>query len=276
MIIADLHVHTNYSHGADTPLAMYEGAIAKNLSILGFSEHSPRPLGFTYTHEYRESLKKHLPEYVAEVCALRDRFPEESWLKVLFGMEMDWLEGEEAFAEASAKAFNFDYLIGSVHFIGHWGFDDGRTPWQGASDEKCAEWYTAYFSAWKEMLSSKLYNIAAHPDLIKIYSKEQFATWIRKDKSLALVEDCLKTLKESGMAMEISSAGLRKACQEIYPCAAIMELAAKLEVPITFASDAHAVREIAADFDTLKAYASSFGYTEQVIFERGSRAYFSF
>ncbi|MCR5813611.1 MAG: histidinol-phosphatase [Desulfovibrio sp.] len=272
MIDCDLHLHTKYSHGCATPKEMYEAGLAKGLHRMGFSEHSPRPLGFNYTHEYRDSLTKHLPNYVQEVCNLRDH-PSAAIdgkpCAVLFGMEMDWLEGELDFATRSAKAFDFDYLIGSVHFIGHWGFDDGRGPWEKASQEDCEGWYRAYFSAWQDMLACGLYNIAAHPDLIKIFSVEQFHLWLQKPESQGTIRHCLETLKAKGMAMEISSAGLRKECREIYPCPEIMQMARELALPVTFASDAHNVHDIAYGFDELARYARSFGFTEHGHFERG-------
>lgn len=261
----DLHLHTRYSHGANTPQEMYAAGLKAGLNVMGFSEHSPRPQGFDYTHEYRDALTEYLPTYVREVSALRSS----KNVRVLFGMEMDWLEGEEEFARRSAKAFDFDYLIGSVHFIGHWGFDDGRGPWETASQEDCECWYCAYWKLWEQMITSRLYNIAAHPDLIKIFSLPQFKIWLSKEESQRMIEQALGLLKKNGMAMEISSAGLRKVCAEIYPCQEIMRLARKLDLPVSFASDAHNVHDVANNLDELVRYARSFGFTEQVYFDHG-------
>ena len=92
MITADLHSHTRYSHGASTPQEMYAAACTAGLKLLGFTEHSPRPLGFDYTNEYREQLSRFMPTYAREVCELRDNAAPDA-CQVLFGMEMDWLEG---------------------------------------------------------------------------------------------------------------------------------------------------------------------------------------
>ena len=70
MITADLHSHTRYSHGASTPQEMYAAACTAGLKLLGFTEHSPRPLGFDYTNEYREQLSRFMPTYAREVCEL--------------------------------------------------------------------------------------------------------------------------------------------------------------------------------------------------------------
>ena len=56
MIRVDLHTHTNHSHARDSVREMFEAGQAKGLVVQGFSEHSPRPLGYDYPVEYREHL----------------------------------------------------------------------------------------------------------------------------------------------------------------------------------------------------------------------------
>ena len=275
MISADLHTHTRYSHGADSPQDMYAAAAAAGLAYIGFSEHSPRPEAFTYRHEYRDKLMAHLPDYFREVRALRDTAGA-GGPRALLAMEMDWLDGEEDFIRKACAAEDFDYLIGSVHFLGHWGFDDDAGDWRGASPEQCETWYAAYFTAWEAMIRSGLFHIAAHPDLIKIYSVNRFRAWLARPESRAQVRRALTAMRDAGMALEISSAGLRKPCREIYPAPPIMELAAELHIPVTFASDAHSVRDVGRDFDRLADYARRFGYTRQAVFERGRRAMLPF
>ena len=275
MISADLHTHTRYSHGADSPEDMYAAAAAAGLAYIGFSEHSPRPETFTYRHEYRDKLMAHLPDYFREVRALRDNAGAGA-PRALLAMEMDWLDGEENFIRKACKAADFDYLIGSVHFLGHWGFDDDADDWRGASEEQCETWYAAYFTAWEAMIRSGLFQIAAHPDLIKIYSVDRFRAWLARPAGRAQVRRALTAMRDAGMALEISSAGLRKPCREIYPAPPIMELAAELTIPVAFASDAHSVRDVGRDFDRLADYARRFGYTQHAVFERGRRTMLSF
>ena len=162
MITADLHSHTRYSHGASTPQEMYAAACTAGLKLLGFTEHSPRPLGFDYTNEYREQLSRFMPTYAREVCELRDSAAPDA-CQVLFGMEMDWLEGQADFARQACTAYDFDYLLGSVHFIGHWGFDDQASDWDILSQEECERNYVRYFQSWREMIASGMFQIAAPP-----------------------------------------------------------------------------------------------------------------
>lgn len=246
---------------------MHEAACRKGVALIGFSEHSPRPDGFNYTHEYRKKLEESFPRYINEVKDLKGK----GACRVLLGLEMDWLAGEEEFIRRACRAHDYDYIIGSVHFLGNWGFDDGCQGWQDCSQEICEERYRQYFTLWRDMLRSGLFQIAAHPDLIKIYSLDQFQLWLQKPEAVVQIRDCLLALRDSGMAMEISSAGLRKACRQIYPAPAIMKIAAELELPVSMASDAHNTEDIGRDFESLAAYARSFGFTEQTVFDHGKK-----
>lgn len=268
MIDADMHTHTCYSHGRDQPADMYRAALARGIRTLGFSEHSPRPAGYDYRNEYRDKLNSHLDDYFREVAGLRDQGAENG-CAVLMGMEMDWLSGEEDFLRNACASADFDYLIGSVHFLYSWGFDDCPAAWNAADQEQCERWYETYFSLWRDMLGSGMFQIAAHPDLIKIFSVERFHRWLEKPGAKNTLRSCLETLKDSGMSMEISSAGLRKPCGEIYPCPQIMAIAGELRVPITFASDAHCTDDLAFAFPELAAYARSFNFDRYVYFVKG-------
>ncbi len=265
MITADLHNHTLYSHGKDTPAAMWDAARAKGITLFGFAEHSPRPHNYTYTNEYRDRLTKYFPQYVAEVQALKAAYPGQ----VLLAIEMDWMEKEQEFIKNSICEYDFDYVIGSVHFLQTWGYDDDPKDWQSLRSDSCHEHYANYFQTVRKMAQSKLFNIAAHLDLIKIFSIEPFSAWIKTKAAQNLVGDALNDIKAAEMSLEISSAGLRKICKEIYPCPEIMTLAAEIGLPISFASDAHNVKDVAADFDKLANYARAYGYEHSVWFCQG-------
>ncbi len=266
MITADLHNHTLYSHGLDTPKVMWESAKAKGIELFGFTEHSPRPQNYTYTNEYREKLTKYFPQYVKEVQELKIAHPDQ----VLLGIEMDWMEKEQDFIKTALAAYDFDYNIGSVHFLENWGYDDNPNGWQSVRTTERFEHYSNYFKTVAEMAKSGLFNIVGHLDLIKIYSIETFNEWVKDKNSQNLIAEALDEVKKADMAMEISSAGLRKLCKEIYPGPIIMGLAKDLNVPISFGSDAHNKNDVAADFDKLEQYAKSYGYTHSVWFNKGS------
>ena len=264
MIQADLHNHTCHSHARDSVAAMFEAAKDKGLAWYGFSEHSARPLGYSYdpSVEYREHLAATFPDYVAAVRALRDRKPD-GGPRVLLGLELDWLPAERPFLERAVRAESFDYVLGGIHYLGTWPFDAHEEDWTVLTEAACRAHYEAYFDTFAQLAASNLVRIIAHPDIIKIFSRPRFDAWLaEKDgSSLDRVRHALTALRDNGLVMEISSAGLRKSCGEIYPGPVIMRMAADLGVPVSFASDAHCTEHVAWQFDELARYAASFGYT---------------
>ncbi len=268
MIAVDLHNHTKASHALHSVKEMYQAGIEAGLQIMGFSEHSPRPLGYDYPVEYRDHLIKYFPYYLQEVKALRPSpfLPITSKAlpptQVLLGIELDWFDEEMAFMESVVSAEKYDYILGGLHFLGKWGFDAQKSDWAGMSDSKYHEICVAYYQAMQRMAKSGLVNIVAHPDLIKIFTKDRFDTWIAQEANQNIVREALESMAKHKVSMEISSAGLRKPCEEIYPGPIILAMAKECDLSISFASDSHCVEHVAYKFKELHDYAREAGFTE--------------
>ena len=136
MITVDVHLHTHYGHGQAGVLDMYRAARDKGLEIVGFSEHSPRPSGFDYPDDYREHLSAGYAAYTAEVRALQAAENGSGPPFVLLGLEMDWLEGQDAFIAGTIRKHAYDYVIGGIHFLGSWGFDYTPDDWASLSESE--------------------------------------------------------------------------------------------------------------------------------------------
>jgi len=127
------------------------------------------------------------------------------------------------------------------------------------------EVWTAYFERLTLAAESGLFEIVAHADLCK-----KFCFYPKQDCT-PLFSRFLKAVKRKGLAMELNTAGLRKDCKEIYPSPTIVQMAAKEGVPITFASDAHAINEVGMNFAEAVALARSAGYTHSCRFTKRQR-----
>lgn len=268
-IAVDLHTHTHHSHGQSSTEAMYFAARDKGLGILGFSEHSPRPEGYRYPTDYQEKLNSRFALYADEVRAMAARGKGEG-VRVLLGLEVDYIRGKEDYAAALRMSQPFDYIIGGLHYQGHWGFDFTADDWVPMSRAERFESYARYYDDLASMCATGLFHIAAHPDLIKLFTIDDFNAWLESGPALAKVRKALQAIRDNGMLMEISSAGLRKPCKEIYPGPKIMTIAAELGLAVSFGSDAHCTNTPAYAFDELARYAASFGYTESMAPEGGS------
>ena len=247
---------------------MYLAARDRGLAVVGFSEHSPRPAGYAYPSDYQDRLKAGFADYIREVGQMALRGKGEG-VSVLLGLEMDYLPGQEDYADKLRRGHTFDYLIGGLHFQGTWGFDYSANDWAPLSRERRFAVYARYYEDLSAMCRTCFFHIAAHPDLVKLFSIDSFRAWLERDEAIARVTSALTAMKDNGVFMEISSAGLRKPCREIYPGPTIMALAAGLGLGVTFASDAHCVKTPAFAFDELARYAASFGYTHCHIVEKG-------
>ena len=269
MIRVDLHTHTNHSHARDSVRQMFEAGQARGLVVQGFSEHSPRPEGYDYPEEYRDHLAATFDDYLSEVRELKEE-QKHHGVEILLGLEVDWLEKEIPYLRRMIAAHDYDYLIAGIHFLDRWGFDSSAADWERLSVEERYALYEQYYRTMKTMAGTGLFNIVAHPDLIKIFSVNDFCRWLDMPASMDLVGDALTVVRDAGMAMEISSAGLRKPCREIYPGPKILKLARALGLPITFASDSHATEQVAWNFDVLARYAAAEGWKESLVFRQGS------
>lgn len=123
-LLFDFHTHADYADGVSSATEMVESAIAKNLSVIGFTEHHPRHPDFRYRDDPSGEVRglATWSDYIAEIDSLKKKY--EGRIEILKGSEFDWLSLEHLDEWRKWRAeTDWDYVIGSVHYIGHWGFD---------------------------------------------------------------------------------------------------------------------------------------------------------
>ena len=154
------------------------------------------------------------------------------------GIEADFVPGAEDRIANVLQARDFDYVVGSVHFLRDGAVDmDDYSVWDaGRSPE---EVWTRYFQTIGETARCGLFDILAHPDLVKYWGDAQR----RPEGDLRrYYEPAIEGIAESGIAVELSTAGLRKKVGEMYPAPAFLEMAIEAGAPIALSSDAHRPR----------------------------------
>lgn len=273
MIRADIHTHTEFSHALSSVEEMYSAAKDKGLEIYGFSEHSPRPDAYTYPKDYQEKLLAAFPSYISKVqsLCLKEGAP-----KVLLGLEVDYIPAEPAFMKKAVESAPYDYIIGGLHFQGKWGFDASLDDWAGKSQEERFAIYARYYEDLHTMAQSGLVDIVAHPDLIKMFTLESFNEWLERPEARGGILRTLTAIRDNGLIMEVSTAGIRKPCNEPYPGPKIMRMAADLGLKISISSDAHAISQIAFAYAEIEDYVKSFGFNEYWIVEKRQKRALSF
>ncbi len=270
-MLTDYHVHLR-PDDPGTPPALYftpsnaeryrETAEERGVTELGVSEHIHR---FTaalsvWQHPFwRENARDDLDYYVSFVR-------EETDLRL--GIEADYVRGREDQMANLLDNYEWDYVIGSVHFLGNNAvdIDDETDVWR---HETTAERiWKRYFEAVAQSAMTEMYDIIAHPDLVKIWGDARPAP--PRDPRF-YYEPAIEAMLDAGVAMEVSTAGLRKPVGEIYPSRAMLEMAVDAGVPIALSSDAHKPEDLAHGYDAAIELLNDCGVTELAVFEGRER-----
>jgi len=245
--LPDYHTHTaRCGHASGHPGEYVEAARAKGLIGIGIADHLP----LLPERDPELSMSAcELGDYVTEVQALRARFPD----YVLLGVEADYRPHTVLEVRSLLDSHPFDYVIGSVHHLGGWGFDDPRQMDEYADREIDNVW-VEYFEVVGDAAESGLFTILGHLDLVKKFG-------YRPTRTLGTELDRLvERVAKAGVLVEINTAGLHRPVGEAYPSLDILRRLCDAGVAVTFGSDAHEPQEVGRDFDHAVALAQAAGY----------------
>jgi len=207
-----------------------------------------------------EDLTLSLDRYVDAVTGARDR-----GLPVLLGLEVDFFpETIDAVLDLLAP-YPWDFLIGSVHWVGGWSIDHEPSAFEFAR-RGVHQAYEDYFEMETMLAASGAVDVLAHVDVVKKFGHRPAET------PFDLYRKVVDAAAASGTAVEVSSAGLSRPTCEIYPAPALLAMFAAAGVAITLASDAHHPNETGRGRDTLIAAATTAGYSHRLRFRRRTRS----
>jgi histidinol-phosphatase (PHP family) len=251
----DYHMHTPLcGHASGEPREYVKRAIEVGLVEVGFSDHAPL---VAYENPKYTMSREQLPDYHGMMDRVRKEFP---GFTVKVGIEADYIPGCEAKTRAILEAYPYDFVIGSVHFIDNWAFDDPDdfVRWK---DKDIDRVYRDYYALLRGSAKSGLFDIIGHCDLVKKFGHRA------KTDMHSEVEATAKVFKETGVTVEINTSGLRKPVKEIYPSLECLKIYNKAGVPITFSSDSHEPGDVGRDYDKAAEAAKAAGYTEYRVFK---------
>ncbi len=269
-MLTDYHLHLRTDaldasaseHFTESNVARYRAtASERGIAELGVSEHVYRfeqalevwrhPFWQQYAHDDLDAYCT----FVREQTDLR------------LGIEADFVPGAEDRMANLLEAREFDYVIGSVHFIREGAVDmDEYGVWKkGRSAE---EVWRRYFQTIGESAASGLFDVVAHPDLVKYWGRERPLPDgdLRRYYELAI-----DGIAQSGIAVEVSTAGLRKRAGEIYPAPAFLKMCLEAGAPIALSSDAHRPQDVGADYVQALDLLERLGVSELCVFDRRVR-----
>jgi histidinol-phosphatase (PHP family) len=268
-MLTDFHVHLRPdsfpSHASEyfTPAnaeRYREAASDRGIELLGVAEH---------VHRFTQSLDVWRHPWwernaVDDLDAYCEFVREQTDIKL--GIEADFVTGREDRMANLLDAREWDYVVGSVHFLRDAAVDmDEWDVWKSGDPEQV---WRRYFETLGEAARSGMYDILAHPDLVKVWGRER----PMPDGDLRRFYDlAMDGIAESDVAIEVSTAGLRKPVGEIYPAPAFIEMCLEAGRPVALSSDAHVPDQLGFRYDEAVQMLGDMGVTEIADFERRER-----
>ncbi|GAB6179955.1 histidinol-phosphatase [Desulfotomaculum defluvii] len=253
-MLTDYHIHVERGpYTVDLLRKFYEQAQRVGIKDWGISEHAYRFIEtkhIFYNHWVEPRQTEKMDDYLNMILQARSE-----GINVKFGIEMDFFPGKEKEIKEFIDSYPFDYVIGSVHWIDQWGFDltEMIEEWDR---RKVEDVWRDYFDRIEALIESRLFDIAAHLDLTKIY--KYIPT--NQDFLQEQYDRIAQVLAKNGTCTEISTAGLRKPVGEMYPHPLFLQACFNKGVPIVIDSDAHCPEDVGADYDKALTLARGTGY----------------
>lgn len=250
---ANYHTHSTWCDGVDTPEVIAEAAVKAGFDVLGFSSHAMIPES---CYDWVVSAGN-IESYMKDLRALAERF--KGTLKILCGVEADYVREESAPDRALFSSYGVDYIIGSVHLV---RADDGALVPVDASPESLmagirdhfsgnAEAFVrAYFQQEREMLSSFDFDIAGHLDLVRKFNSrhpyfDESASWYLKELELTA-----EAAAKAGRIVEVNTGAISRGwLDDAYPSKSFREILRSCGVKFVLNSDAHSSSALDCAFD---------------------------
>jgi histidinol-phosphatase (PHP family) len=269
-LLTDYHLHLRTDERENTPERFFtpanveryrEAAEERGITELGVAEHIYR---FTAALEiwqhpfWREFTHDDLDDYCGFVREQTD---------LRLGIEMDFIPGREDRIANILDGREWDFVVGSVHFLRDHSLDTEDYSVWGAGESAEKIW-RRYFETVAESARSGLYDIIAHPDLVKVWGRSA----PRPDTDLRrYYEPTVEAFLDAGVAVELSTAGWRKPVAEQYPSVPFLEMLVDAGCPLALSSDAHQPDQVGFQYERAVELLESLGVRELAVFERRER-----
>jgi len=252
-MIMDYHIHTKDSLDAKGNMEDYiKEARKQGIDEIGFSEH----IILHYERDYPYRPPEFMETYTQKFLEIKKN----SEMPIKLGVEIDFFPQDVEKIREFIRKYPFDYVIGSVHYVGTWGIDS-PSQMQEYMKRDIMQVYEEYFGTVRRLCQSRLFDILGHADIIKIFG---FKPNCSIDN---ILKETAEAIAENGMCVEVNTSGLIRPCAEIYPSKQLLTLLKQNEVPITLGSDAHNPTDVGRYFDKAIKLMKDVGYKQVCMFK---------
>ena len=250
-MLSNLHTHTTYCDGADTPEKIVLSAIEKGFCSIGFSGHS-------YTEFDTSYCMTDINGYIKEINDLKEKYKDK--IQVYLGVE------EDMYGRVDRKYF--DYIIGSSHYL----YKDGRYYPVDESLEDTKKCYKvcnndlslfaeSYFSAFTDYILQRKPEIIGHFDILTKYDETEETLLLNNKEYLKIAKRYLNKVIDCGSLFEVNTRAVSSELRtEPYPCKELLYEICKGKGKIILSSDCHCLDDLDSHFDETKVYLKDIGF----------------
>lgn len=245
MILSDLHVHTIFSDGKNTPEEMVQAAISKGMTKIGFSDHSYT----SYDESYCMS-REGAAVYRKVVAGLKEKYRDQ--IEILCGIEQDFY--------SDFPPEGYDYVIGSVHAVrverGYFSVDESPAALKAAAERYFSgDWYAlaeSYYRTIAQVVERTGADIIGHFDLVTKFNEGGKLFDENHPRYVAAWQAAADRLLKTGKPFEINTGAMSRGYRTApYPSGRIINYIRKHGGKLILSSDAHAAENLCFAFDTI-------------------------
>ena len=259
MVLQNLHTHTCYCDGANTPEEIVVSAIDKGLTSVGFSGHSYMKYSPVFASKGDKTI-----EYKREISHLKEKYKD--IIEIYLGLEV------EMYSDADMK--DFDYLIGSVHYLkcGNSYVDFDR-------DEKNVEFIInhyfdgdgmkyakAYYNTLAQLPQYGDFDIVGHFDLITKFCEKRNFFDISSNEYMSAAIEAAEALAGKIPLFELNTGAVARGYRTTaYPEINLIKELKRLGFGVVITSDCHNKEYIDCNFKESAELLKACGFKEQYI-----------
>lgn len=248
MHITNLHTHSFYCDGINSPEEMVLAAIDNKFYSLGISSHGP------VLKETDWNIKNDkIEEYIETVLHLKEKYKDK--IEIYLGMELDYIPGIGFTDQCLELMKRLDYYIGSVHYLGKfkngllwtvdYNFEGLLKGIEESFQGNVRLAVETYYYEISEMAEKFQPPIIGHLDLIKKSNKNNILFDEKESWYVETVKNCLNVIQKTSSAIEINTGGIARGfTKEQYPSNFILKMIKEKNIPIVINTDAHSVEGI--------------------------------
>ncbi len=265
MIFSDLHIHTKYCDGKSQPEEIVKKAIDMGFESIGFSGHSYTDFDDSYCMS-----SKGTKLYRRELDELKKKYPE---INILVGLERDYY---------STERDNYDYIIGSVHYVvkdGVFMDVDNTAEIMVENVEKYfngdyREYVKSYYNNMREIVEKTNADVIGHFDLVTKFNEgnkffDEDSEWY-----MQMALDALRCITKHKPVFEVNTGAMARGFRtRPYPAKFILEEIKKLGCDIVITSDCHNAENLGFAFKEAIVYVKDCGFNKVKVLTKNGFEY---